>query len=238
MTVATKTNDLEALLGADAKSLLEHKCVGIPKETHPRPRARTRSTASSRSSDRPIPVLRSLAAASQPRPPRPAPATSRSCPSTRASSTRPARPSPRTRSTSTRRTSSSSPSRAAATRVASTLGVLGSVARKYAHKIPFIVKFNHNELLSYPNKFDQTLFGSVEQACDMGASAVGATDLLRLGRSRAARSGRSAEAFARAHELGMATILWCYMRNNAFKTAGEGLPRRPPTSPARPTTSA
>jgi len=101
--------------------------------------------------------------------------------------------------------------------VASTFGVLGSVARKYAHKFPFIVKINHNELLTYPNKFDQILFGTVKQAHDMGAAAVGAT--IYFG---SAESGRQiveiAQAFALAHELGMGTILWCYIRNNAFKT--------------------
>jgi len=100
--------------------------------------------------------------------------------------------------------------------VASTYGVLGAVARKYAHKIPFIVKINHNELLTYPNKFDQIMFGNVKQAWDMGASAVGAT--IYFGSDE---SGRQiievAEAFAYAHELGMATVLWCYLRNPAFK---------------------
>jgi class I fructose-bisphosphate aldolase len=101
--------------------------------------------------------------------------------------------------------------------VASTFGVLGIVARKYAHKIPFIVKINHNELLTYPNKFDQILFGTVEEARDMGAVAVGAT--IYFGSEE---SGRQiieiAQAFAHAHELGMATILWCYLRNPKFKT--------------------
>lgn len=103
--------------------------------------------------------------------------------------------------------------------VASTYGVLASVSRKYAHKIPFIVKINHNEFLSYPNKFDQIMFGSVEEAWNMGAVAVGAT--IYFG---SPESGRQivevAQAFERAHELGMATILWCYTRNNAFKKDG------------------
>ena len=100
--------------------------------------------------------------------------------------------------------------------VASTLGALGSVARQYAHKIPFIVKINHNELLTYPNKHDQILFGGVEQAWDMGAVAVGAT--IYYGSEEAHRQIQEiSAAFARAHELGMATILWCYLRNNAFK---------------------
>jgi class I fructose-bisphosphate aldolase len=100
--------------------------------------------------------------------------------------------------------------------VASTYGVLGSVARKYAHKIPFIVKVNHNEFLTYPNKFDQLMFGTIKQAWDMGAVAVGAT--IYFG---SAESGRQivevSQAFKMAHDLGMATILWCYLRNPAFK---------------------
>jgi fructose-bisphosphate aldolase, class I len=100
--------------------------------------------------------------------------------------------------------------------VASTFGVLGSVARKYAHKIPFIVKINHNELLTYPNKFDQVLFGTVKEAYDMGAAAVGAT--IYFGSELADRQiVEISQAFAHAHELGMATVLWCYLRNNAFK---------------------
>lgn len=102
--------------------------------------------------------------------------------------------------------------------VASTYGVLGSVARKYAHKIPFIVKINHNELLTYPNAFDQVMFGTIEQARNMGAIAVGAT--IYFGSDNATRQiTEVAEAFAYAHELGMATILWCYLRNSKFKTA-------------------
>lgn len=100
--------------------------------------------------------------------------------------------------------------------VASTLGVLGSVARKYAHKIPFILKFNHNELLSYPNTYDQTLFASVKQAYDMGCVAVGATIYFGSVESRR-QIQEVGQAFALAHELGMATILWCYLRNAAFK---------------------
>lgn len=101
--------------------------------------------------------------------------------------------------------------------VASTYGVLGSVARKYAHKIPFIVKINHNELMTYPNQFDQVMFGTIEQAREMGAIAVGAT--IYFGSDQSTRQiTEVAEAFAYAHELGMATILWCYLRNPAFKT--------------------
>lgn len=99
--------------------------------------------------------------------------------------------------------------------VASTFGVLGIMARKYSHKIPFIVKINHNELLTYPNKYDQIMFGKVEQAYDMGAAAVGAT--VYFGSEESSRQiVEVAEAFQFAHELGMATVLWCYTRNSAF----------------------
>jgi len=100
--------------------------------------------------------------------------------------------------------------------VASTFGVLGAVSRRYAHKIPFIVKINHNELLTYPNQFDQVMFGTVDQAHDMGAVAVGAT--IYFGSEHSTRQlTEVSEAFAYAHELGMATILWCYLRNPRFK---------------------
>jgi fructose-bisphosphate aldolase, class I len=103
--------------------------------------------------------------------------------------------------------------------VASTVGVLGSVARKWAHKIPFIVKINHNELLTYPNQFQQLLFAQVEQAWDMGAAAVGAT--IYFGSEDAAREiVEISEAFYRAHELGLATVLWAYTRNSSFKKDG------------------
>lgn len=103
--------------------------------------------------------------------------------------------------------------------VASTLGVLGNVARKYAHKIPFILKLNHNELLSYPNSYDQILFASVKQAVDMGAVAVGAT--IYFGSQESHRQiVEISRAFQMAHEAGLATILWCYLRNAAFKVGG------------------
>jgi class I fructose-bisphosphate aldolase len=103
--------------------------------------------------------------------------------------------------------------------VASTYGVLASVARKYAHKIPFIVKINHNEFLSYPNKFDQIMFGTIRDAWNMGATAVGAT--IYFGSPESARQiVEVAKAFEMAHELGMTTILWCYTRNNGFKVDG------------------
>jgi class I fructose-bisphosphate aldolase len=103
--------------------------------------------------------------------------------------------------------------------VASTFGVLASVSRKYAHRIPFIVKLNHNELLTYPNKYDQVMFGSVEEAWNLGATAVGAT--IYFGSDESSRQIiEVAEAFERAHELGMVTVLWCYLRNNGFKKDG------------------
>lgn len=103
--------------------------------------------------------------------------------------------------------------------VASTLGVLGSVCRKYAHKIPFILKINHSELLTYPQQYDQTLFASVEQAFDMGAVAVGAT--IYFGSEESRRQIQEiSEAFSRANELGMVTVLWAYLRNSAFKKDG------------------
>lgn len=103
--------------------------------------------------------------------------------------------------------------------VASTFGVLAACSRKYAHKIPFIVKINHNEFLTYPNKFDQIMFGSVDEAWNMGAVAVGAT--IYFGSEESARQiVEVAAAFERAHELGMATILWCYLRNSGFKKDG------------------
>ena len=102
--------------------------------------------------------------------------------------------------------------------VASTFGVLGTVARKYAHKIPFIVKINHNELLTLPNKFDQVLFGTVKEAHNLGAVAVGAT--IYFGSDESTRQiTEISEAFAQAHELGMGCILWCYLRNSKFKTS-------------------
>ncbi len=108
--------------------------------------------------------------------------------------------------------------------VASTYGVLGILARKYAHKIPFIVKINHNELMSYPNTYDQTLFGAVRQCFDLGSQGIGATVYCGAPESRRQLHEISL-AFAEAHRLGMFTVLWCYVRNNAFKTAlgDEGL---------------
>ncbi|MDD3297229.1 MAG: class I fructose-bisphosphate aldolase [Candidatus Omnitrophica bacterium] len=104
--------------------------------------------------------------------------------------------------------------------VASTLGVLGAVSRKYAHKIPFIVKINHNELLTFPNSFDQRLFASVEQAYDMGAAGVGATIYFGSQESRR-QIEEISQAFHQAHQLGMFTVLWCYLRNDGFKKDGK-----------------
>jgi class I fructose-bisphosphate aldolase len=104
--------------------------------------------------------------------------------------------------------------------VASTLGVLGAVSRKYAHKIPFILKINHNEFLSYPNKYDQLLFASVEQAYNLGAAAIGAT--IYFGSDESSRQIQEiSAAFQYAHEFGMVTILWCYLRNSAFNVKGD-----------------
>jgi len=104
--------------------------------------------------------------------------------------------------------------------VASTLGVLGAVSRKYAHAIPFIVKINHNELLTYPNKFDHIMFASVDQAWDLGAAAIGCT--IYFGSQESTRQIQEvSQAFRYAHELGMATVLWCYLRNPAFKVGGK-----------------
>ena len=103
--------------------------------------------------------------------------------------------------------------------VASTLGVLGACSRKYAHKIPFLVKLNHNELITYPNQYDQVMFGSVQQAYDMGATAVGAT--IYFGSDQGTRQIQEvSEAFQMAHEMGMVTVLWCYLRNSDFKKDG------------------
>ncbi len=103
--------------------------------------------------------------------------------------------------------------------VASTLGTLGSVARKYAHRIPFLVKLNHNEFLTYPNKYDQIMFAHVKQAVDMGAVAVGAT--IYFGSAESSRQIQEvSEAFHVAHEYGLVTVLWCYLRNSAFKKDG------------------
>jgi fructose-bisphosphate aldolase, class I len=117
--------------------------------------------------------------------------------------------------------------------VASTFGVLGPGAQALRPPIPFIVKLNHNELLTYPNKFDQIMFGSVEQAFDLGAAGVGAT--IYFGSDEATRQIQEvSEAFARAHELGMFTVLWCYLRNNGFKKTASTTTSRRPHRPGQP----
>ena len=215
MPTTTANSSIESLLGADAK-LLEHKCTTIPKESiHiPGPDSVDRLFGGS---DRPIPVLRNLQSLYN---------------HGRLAGTGYVSILPVDQGIEHSAAASFAPNpiyfdsenivklaiEGGANGVASTLGVLGSVARKYAHKIPFILKFNHSELLSYPNTFDQTMYGSMKQAADMGCAAVGATVYFGSAESRR-QIWEVSQAFAAAHELGMATILWCYVRNNAFKTA-------------------
>ena len=210
--------DLHALLGDDADDLLNHTSKGIVKEDlHlPGPDFIDRCMVPT---DRSPAVLRNLGSALRPRPAgrhrlRVDPARS-----TRASSTRPRHRSRRTRSTSIRPTSAELAIEGGCNAVASTFGVLGAVSRQYAHKIPFIVKLNHNELLTYPNKFDQIMFGSVKEAYDIGAVGVGAT--IYFGSEQSTRQIQEVStAFKQAHDLGLFTVLWCYLRNSAFKTDG------------------
>lgn len=204
------------LLGKDAKSLLEHKCTGIPKESlHlPGPDFVDRIFAAS---DRNIRVLTNL---------------QRIYNTGRLAGTGYVSILPVDQGIEHSAGASFAPNPAyfdpenivrlaiegGCNAVASTYGVLGMVARKYAHKIPFIAKVNHNELLTYPNKHDQILFGTVTEAYDQGCAAVGAT--IYFGSEESARQiVEISEFFQAAHELGMATILWCYLRNAAFKTA-------------------
>jgi class I fructose-bisphosphate aldolase len=208
--------DIEHLLGADAKNLLEHQCKGIPKELlHlPGPDVVDRVFAAS---DRPPQVLRSLQALVN---------------SGRLAGTGYLSILPVDQGIEHSAGASFAPNpiyfdpekivelalQGGCNAVASTFGVLGATARKYAHRIPFIVKVNHNEFLSYPNRYDQILFGTVEEAWNMGAVAVGAT--IYFGSAESTRQIQEISvAFKRAHELGMTTILWCYLRNAAFKTA-------------------
>ncbi len=207
---------IEELLGNEAKLLLEHKCATIDKSmlTLPGPDFVDRVTAIS---DRSIPVMRSMQTLFN---------------SGRLAGTGYLSILPVDQGIEHSAGASFAPNpiyfdpenivklamEAGCNAVASTLGVLSSVARKYAHKIPFVLKINHNELLTYPNKHDQILFASVEQARDMGAVAVGAT--IYFGSDEATRQIQEiSNAFEIAHELGMATILWCYLRNSVFKTA-------------------
>lgn len=209
--------NVESLLGKDADSLLNHTCVGIPKETlHvPGPDFMDRVWAQS---DRPIPVLRSLQALF---------GHGRLAGSGYLSIL------PVDQGIEHSAGASFAPNpiyfdpenivklaiEGGCNAVASTLGGLSVVARKYAHKIPFVLKINHNEFLSYPNTYDQTLFASVRQAYDMGAVAVGAT--IYFGSPESRRQIKEvSEVFEQAHALGMTTILWCYTRNNAFKKDG------------------
>lgn len=208
--------DIERLLGSDAPHLLEHQCKGIPKELlHlPGPDFVDRVWAAS---DRSPQVLRSLQALIH---------------SGRLAGTGYVSILPVDQGIEHSAGASFAPNpvyfdpekivelaiQGGCNAVASTFGVLGAVGRKYAHKIPFIVKINHNEFLSYPNRYDQILFGTVEEAWNLGAVAVGAT--IYFGSAESSRQIQEISvAFKRAHELGMATVLWCYLRNPAFKTA-------------------
>ena len=211
----TNLQSIEQALGADARSLLDHRCKGIPQDRLHLPNANWVSHVH-RSSDRPIPVLRSLQAMF---------GTGRLSGTGYLSIL----PVDQGIEHSAGASFAKNPDyfdpenivklavEGGCNAVASTLGVLGSCARKYAHKIPFIVKVNHNEFLTYPNKFDQIMFAQMKQAKDMGAVAVGAT--IYFGSDNSARQiVEVSQAFHAAHEMGMATILWCYLRNPAFKT--------------------
>jgi class I fructose-bisphosphate aldolase len=209
------SNDIEKLLGPDSKGLLEHTCKGIPKSMlhTPGPDYVDRIYATS---DRPAPVLKSLNWLIH---------------QGRLAHTGYLSILPVDQGIEHSAGASFAPNpiyfdpenivrlamEGGCNAVASTLGVLGSVARKYSHKIPFILKINHNEFLSYPNSYDQIMFGRVKQAFDMGAVAVGAT--IYFGSEESKRQIQEVGlAFQQAHELGMGTILWCYLRNAAFKT--------------------
>jgi len=214
VTAASTINQIEETLGTEARSLLDHKARGIPKETlHlPGPDWVDRIYAGS---DRPTPVLRSLQALVG---------------NGRLAGTGYVSILPVDQGIEHSAGASFAKNPAyfdpenivklaiegGCNAVASTLGVLGAVSRKYAHRIPFLLKFNHNEFLTYPNKYDQIFFASIEQAKDMGAVAVGAT--VYFGSEQSARQiVEVSQAFQVAHEMGMATVLWCYLRNSAFK---------------------
>jgi class I fructose-bisphosphate aldolase len=206
---------IEELLGSDAKSLLEHKCKTIPKESLHLPGADFVDRVFAHS-DRKAPVLKSLQQLFS---------------AGRLAGTGYLSILPVDQGIEHSAGGSFAPNPAyfdpenivklaiegGCNAVASTLGVLGAVARKYAHRIPFVLKINHNEFLSYPNTYDQSLFGSVKQAFEMGAVAVGATVYFGSPETRR-QLWEISQAFEEAHELGMATILWCYTRNTAFKT--------------------
>ncbi len=217
MTVTNTETDIQALLGADADTLLSHVCHGIPKDSlHlPGPDFIDRVL---QGNDRSPAVLRNLAALFN---------------HGRLAGTGYLSILPVDQGVEHSGGASFAPNPAyfdpeniiklaiegGCNGVASTLGVLGSVARRYAHRIPFIVKLNHNEFLSYPNTYDQSMFADVDQAFAMGAAAVGATIYFGSPESRR-QIWEVSQAFKRAHELGMATVLWCYLRNNAFKVEG------------------
>jgi class I fructose-bisphosphate aldolase len=207
---------IEDLLGSDARALLEHRCQGIPKESihAPGPDFVDRVFMGT---DRPVPVLRSL---------------QQMFSHGRLANTGYLSILPVDQGIEHSAGASFAKNtlyfdaenivklaiEGSCNAVASTLGVLGIVARKYAHKIPFILKLNHNEFLSYPNKYDQIMFARVKQAVDMGAVSVGAT--IYFGSPESTRQIQEVSvAFQQAHELGLATVLWCYLRNPAFKTA-------------------
>jgi class I fructose-bisphosphate aldolase len=206
---------LERLLGADAESLLTHTCNTVPKDKIELPGPDFIDRVFSRT-DRPVPVLRSLQALFD---------------NGRLAKTGFLSILPIDQGIEHSAAASFAPNplyfdpenivklaiEGGCNAVASTLGVLASVARSYAHKIPLILKINHNELLSYPHMADQTLFASVQQAYDMGAVAIGATVYFGAPESRR-QIMEISEAFAQAHELGMATILWAYTRNSHYKT--------------------
>ena len=209
--------DLHALLGADADSLLNHTCAGITKDQihHPGPDFLDRITVYT---DRSPQVLRNLGALYN---------------HGRLSGSGYVSILPVDQGIEHSAAASFAPNpiymdpanivelaiNAGCNAVASTFGVLGAVSRRYAHRIPFIVKVNHNELLTYPNKFDQVMFGSVKQAYDLGAAGVGAT--IYFGSEESTRQLQEVSAaFKHAHDLGMFTVLWCYTRNNAFKQNG------------------
>jgi class I fructose-bisphosphate aldolase len=205
---------IEQALGKDARSLLDHRSKGIPKERLHLPDPNWVSMMH-RSSDRPVQVLRSLQSMF---------GTGR----LRGTGYLSILPVDQGIEHSAGASFAKNPDyfdpenivklgvEGGCNAVASTLGVLGACARKYAHKIPFVVKINHNEFLTYPNKYDQIMFGQVKQAWDMGAAAVGAT--IYFGSDNSARQiVEVSQAFKAAHEMGLATILWCYLRNPAFK---------------------
>lgn len=211
----SSNTNIEALLGADANALLSHTCKGIPKESILQPGPDYVSRAYGLS-DRHPQVLRSLESLFN---------------HGRLAGTGYLSILPVDQGIEHSGAASFAPNpiyfdgenivklaiEGGCNAVASTFGVLGSVARKYAHKIPFIAKINHNEILSYPNTFDQTMYGTVKMAYDMGCAAIGATIYFGSAESRR-QIIEVSKAFQEAHELGMATILWCYTRNNAFKT--------------------